>query len=258
MGAALGAEIRGLDLSADPVSKDDATALIDALHDHLVVVIRGPILTPDDLLRCGELKVHPVFPHLEGYPPIVVIENHGKQYAVNEHWHSDVMFSPTPPAYTLLHALEVPAVGGATQFSNQYLAYDGLSNALKSTIAELNGIKTGAGAARLAGNDAADAPEAIHPVVRTHPDTGRKSLFAYRAFTTQLDRCSEEDSRSILEALFAESCRYEYTWRHQWQNNDLVIWDNRCVLHYAIHDHGDRTRLLHRCTVTSKAHAEQD
>ena len=262
IGAALGAEIRGLDLSADPVSKDDATALIEALHDHQVVVIRGSILTPDDLIRCdellGELKVHPVFPHLEGYPPIVVIEYHGKQYAVNEHWHSDVMFSPTPPAYTLLHALEVPAVGGDTQFSNQYLAYDGLSDALKSIIAELNGINTGAGAARLAGKNAADAPEAFHPFVRAHPDTGRKSLFACRAFTAQLDGYSEEDSRSILETLFAESCRYEYTWRHQWQNNDLVIWDNRCVMHYAIHDHGDKTRLLHRCTVASNAHAEQD
>ena len=89
-------------------------------------------------------------------------------------------------------------------------------------------------------------------------DTGRKSLFAYRAFTTQSDGCGEEDSRHILEALFPESCRYEYTWRHQWQNNDLVIWDNRCVLHYAIHDHGDKTRLLHRSTVGSNAHAEQD
>ncbi|MEM7362631.1 MAG: TauD/TfdA family dioxygenase [Pseudomonadota bacterium] len=136
LGAALGAEIRGLDLSAAPASNDDATALIDALHDHQVVVIRGSPLTPDDLLRCGELlgelTVHPVFPHLEGYPPIVVIENHGKQYAVNEHWHSDVMFSPKPPAYTLLHALDVPAVGGDTQFANQYLAYEGLSDEIKN------------------------------------------------------------------------------------------------------------------------------
>ena len=114
LGAALGAEIRNIDLT-QPVSSDDATALRQALLDHQVIVIRGTPLQPDDLVRCGslfgELTVHPVFPHLEGYPPIVVIQNYGKKYSVNEHWHSDVMFIETPPSATLLHALDVPEVG---------------------------------------------------------------------------------------------------------------------------------------------------
>ena len=146
LGAALGAEIRNIDLT-QPVSSDDATALRQALLDHQVIVIRGTPLQPDDLVRCGslfgELTVHPVFPHLEGYPPIVVIQNYGKKYSVNEHWHSDVMFIEMPPSATLLHALDVPEVGGDTQFANQYLAYEGLSNSMKEKIESLRGINTG-------------------------------------------------------------------------------------------------------------------
>ena len=202
-----GAEVLGLDLLRT-LSSGDASALRQAALDHQVIVIRGTPLQPDVLVRrgtlFGELTVHPVFPHLEGYPPIAVIQNYGKKYSANEHWHSDVMLVETPASATLLHALDVPEVGGDTQFANQYLAYEGLSNDMKEKIEDLRGINTGAGTARLAGKDASEAPQAVHPIVKIHPETGRKALFACRAFTTGLEGFSTEESKPTREAIFKE------------------------------------------------------
>ncbi len=252
LGAALGAEISGLDLR-EALIDTDIEAIRQALLDHLVLVFRDQQLTPDDQIRfgghLGTLTEHPVFPHLPGYPPIVEIRNHGKARSVNEHWHTDVSFAPEPPSITMLYALEMPDVGGDTQFANQYLAWEHLSGAMQELLSGLKAVHTGAGTARLAGKNASEAPSSVHPVVRTHPETGRRALYVCRAFSQSFAGMTRPESAPLLEWLFGETCRPEYTWRHQWRAKDLVVWDNRCTLHYAIHDHGDAPRLLHRCTV---------
>lgn len=252
LGASLGAEISGLDLRSQ-LEPDVFTQLKQALLDNLVLVFRNQQLTPEQTVsfanQFGILTEHPVFPHLENYPPIIVIQNYGKQYSVNEHWHSDVTFAAQPPGETTLYALQMPEFGGDTQFSNQYLAYERLSDGMKIMLEGLNAHHTGAGTAKLAGKDISNAPSAIHPVIRTHPGTGKKALFVCRAFTDRFENMTIDESRPLLEWLFNHSAKYEYTMRHHWQVGDFVIWDNRCTLHYAIHDHGDAPRLLHRCTI---------
>jgi len=255
LGAALGAEIRGIDL-ARPLSDENVQLIQEAFLAHQVIVFRDQELKPDDLVafgnHMGELTEHPQFPHLDGYPPIVVIKNYGKDYSLNEHWHSDVMFAQQPPSATLLYALEMPSVGGDTQFANQYLAYERLSKGMQALLEGIRALNSGAGTAKLAGKSGVSVPESFHPIIRTHPDTGRKALFACRAFTRQLEGMSELESAPLLGMLFQHSAKYEFTWRHQWRPGDLVMWDNRCVLHYAIHDHEDAPRLLHRCTLAGE------
>jgi taurine dioxygenase len=256
LGAALGAEVSGVDLTSE-LTDTDIAGIRQALLDHLVIVIRDQKLTPGDLVRfgghLGTLTEHPVFPHLAGYPPIVEIRNYGKAHSVNEHWHTDVSFAAEPPSLTMLYAVQMPEVGGDTQFANQYLPFEHLSDAMQEMLCRLQAVHTGAGTARLAGKDASEAPSSVHPVVRTHPETGGRALYVCRAFCQSLAGMTTRESAPLLEWLFDESSRYEYTWRHQWRTHDLVIWDNRCTLHYAIHDHGDAPRLLHRCTVAGDA-----
>lgn len=256
LGASLGAEIVDFNLN-EPLQSGDVATIQQALRDHLVLVFRNQQLSPESYIefgrQFGELIEHPVFPHLEGYPPIIEIKNFGKQFSVNEHWHSDVTFSPQPSGETMLYALDIPETGGDTQFSNQYLAYDALSDGMKDMLGRMRAVHTGAGAAKLAGKDASEAPTAVHPVIRTHPVTGKKALFVCRAFTEKFEGMTWEESQPLLNWLFDHSARYEFTWRHQWQPGDVAIWDNRCTLHYAIHDHGDENRLLHRCTTAGEA-----
>jgi len=255
LGASLGAQIDDLDLR-QPLSGDQVETVKDALLEHLLLIIPKQQLQPqqfvDFVAHFGTPTEHPVFPHIDNYPAIIAIENHGKQYTVNEHWHSDVMFSQQPPGETVLYGLDIPAIGGDTQFSNQYLAYDALSDGMKEMLGSLRAHHGGAGTAKLAGKSADKVPSSLHPVVRTHPKTGRKALYVCRAFTERFENMSIDESRPLLQWLFQHSARYDFTLRHRWQPGDVVIWDNRCTLHYAIHDHGDAPRLLHRCTVAGE------
>jgi taurine dioxygenase len=252
LGASLGAEIVGVDLRQELDAKTIA-GIRQALLAHHVIVFRDQQLTPEDQIRfgatLGTLTEHPVFPHLDGYPPLIEIRNYGKKYSVNEHWHTDVSFTERPPAFTVLYALEMPEMGGDTQFANQCLAYENLSPAMQALLVGLRATHTGAGTAKLAGKDGSAAPSAVHPVVRGHPETGRKALYVCRAFTEGIEGLRRDEAAPLLNWLFEESTKYEYTFRHQWRPGDLVVWDNRSTLHYAIHDHADAPRLLHRATV---------
>lgn len=245
----LGARIEGLDLT----HFDDGmrNALLKALHEHLVVVIPGPILEPAALLRVargfGEPQVHPVVPHVDGHPGVIEIRNFGKRVTLNEHWHSDVTFEAKPPKLTLLQAQVVPESGGDTQFANQVQAFEELSETMQTMLGGLRAIHSGAALARVMGRDAPD--EVSHPVVRTHPDTGRRALYVCRAFTRRFEGMTAEESRPLLEFLYDWGTRPQLTARVHWSPGDLVIWDNRCVQHYAIHDHGDAERVLLRVTV---------
>jgi taurine dioxygenase len=247
----IGAEVTGIDVR----KMSDATfeEVRQAFVDHRLLVIKDQDLTPDELMgfgeRWGQLLVHPLTPHIEGHPPVQAIENTGKKATLNEHWHTDMSFEARPPKMTMLHAKEVPALGGDTAFADQHAAYDSLSDGLRKVLDGLNAVHASSDFARIVGKDPKAAPRAVHPVVRTHPDTGRKALYLCRAFTERFEDMTRSESRGLLEFLFERSVRPDFTWRQRWSAGDLVLWDNRSLLHYAIHDHGDQPRLLHRITV---------
>ena len=246
---ALGAEVIDLDVTASAAA-ETVTSLI---AEHQVVAVRNQQLTPDELVmfarRLGDPAVHPLVPHLDGHPEIQEIRNSGKRVTLNEHWHTDVSFEERPPKYTMLFAREVPDIGGDTQFADQYAAYDSLSPGLRDTLDGLRAEHRGEGLALAMGRDPSDAPSAMHPIARTHPETGRRALYVCRAFTRRVEGWTAGESAGLLQFLYERSSRPDFTYRHRWQTGDLVLWDNRCVLHYAIHDHGDDERLLHRITV---------
>ncbi len=250
----IGAAVTGIDVR----SLDDKgfAAVREAFRQHRLLVIKDQQLTPDDLMawgqRWGELHVHPLTPHIEGYPPVQAIENKGKKTTLNEHWHTDMSFEPRPPMITMLHALEVPELGGDTAFADQHQAFESLSPGLRTMLDGVRAVHASEGLARIMGKDPRKAPRAVHPVFRTHPDTGRKALYVCRAFTQHFEDMTREESRGLLDFLFDRSVRPDFTHRHKWERGDLVLWDNRSLLHYAIHDHGDEARLLHRVTVVGE------
>jgi taurine dioxygenase len=162
-------------------------------------------------------------------------------------------YDPAPPKLTMLYALEAPAIGGETAFANQVLAYKELSVGMKALVDSLIAKHSARDLARLYGQDPDQASEADHPVVRTHDESGERALYVCRAFTRQFRDWSRQESKVLLDYLYEHCVRPEYQARHQWQAGDLVMWDNRCLLHYAVHDHGDNHRLIHRLQVRGVA-----
>lgn len=246
---ALGAVITGVDLSR---GVDDRTfdAINSAFLDHMVICIRGQsAMTPDDQLafaaRWGEISIHPYVPSIEGYPGIMRIYDPNP---VTVTWHADTTHMARPPALTHLLARVLPPYGGDTMFSNAALAYEGLSDGLRATIDHMRAVHQGTELAATAGLDR-DAVTTTHPVVRTHPETGRRALFVNGNYTSRFDGWTEDESRPLLEYLYAQVARHEYTYRHRWQVGDLIIWDNRCTQHAVVGDTGGAERTLHRVTI---------
>jgi taurine dioxygenase len=254
MAAPLGAIVEDLDVRTVDVST--ATKLNELFCQHHVLVFPNQQLTPDDQVafaqHWGELVPFP-YGSLPGHPNIIELRNKGKQRDVNQHWHSDMTYDPAPPKLTMLYALEAPALGGETAFANQIEAYEDLSDGMKTLVDTLVAKHSAKDLARLYGQDPEQASEAEHPVVRTHDESGAKALYVCRAFTRQFRHWSRQESKVLLEYLYEHSIRPEYQARHQWQPGDLVMWDNRCLLHYAVHDHGDEPRLIHRLQVRGQA-----
>ncbi len=248
--APLGAVVRGVDVRA--VTGDELAQLNALFLAHHVLVFPGQNLTPRDQVafasRWGELLPFP-YMALDGYPNLIELRNRGKARDVNQHWHTDMSYDPRPPKLTMLYALEAPGIGGETAFANQTLAYQELSVGLKRLIDDLHAHHSAKGLARLYGEDEAKASEALHPVARAHDETGEKALYVCRAFTRRFEEWTREESRPLLEYLFEHAIRPEYQGRHQWRKGDLVMWDNRCLLHFAVHNHGDDERVMHRCQV---------
>ena len=248
--APLGAIVHGLD-----VRKIDASTwqeLNQLFCQHHVLVFPGQQLSPEEQMafagRWGQLVCHP-YAGMKEHPEVIELKNTGKKKDVNQHWHSDMTYNPEPPKLTMLYAREAPPIGGDTAFANQELAYEELSSGLKAVIDDLRAEHSGVSLAGIYNADAAEAPHAVHPVVRTHDETGRKSLYVCRAFTDKFVGWTRRESRALLEFLFEQSVRPEYQARHRWRPGDVVMWDNRCLLHYAVHDHGDDPRLIHRVQV---------
>ena len=264
---AVGAEIEGVNLAGNL----DAGLIADiraAWLEHQVVVIRGQDLTPAQQLAfataIGEPDIYPFLTGLDGYPMITeVLKKEDEKVNFGGVWHSDTTYQPCPPMATLLYAKTLPPTGGDTLFASQYHAYEALSDALKAVLDGLYAVNASGKkrvastrSERLKDSSSGVDPEAwqgIHPVVRTHPETGRKALFVNVAHTVAFDGWSEEESRGLLEYLFAHQIAPEFQCRLKWQPGDVAFWDNRCVQHYPLNDYHGHRRLLHRITLKGDA-----
>ena len=256
MAAPLGAVVEGIDVRE--VSAAGWRELNALFCEHHVLAFPGQDLSPTEQMafarRWGELVRHP-YAGLKEHPEIIRLGNPGKRRDVNQHWHSDMTYNAEPPKLTMLYALEAPELGGDTAFANQILAYEALSDGLRATVDGLRAVHSAEGLAAVYGESPAEAPRAEHPVVRTHDETGERALYVCRAFTQRFVDWSREESQALLEYLFHHSTRPEFQARHRWRPGDLVMWDNRCLLHFAVHDHGDEPRVIHRLQVEGPAPA---
>ena len=260
---AVGAEIAGVDISQ---TLDDQTVaeIRAALLEHLVVFFRGQILTPESLLafarRFGTLSRYPFVKGMDDYPDVVeVVKREDEIHNFGGIWHSDTTYLDCPPLGSVLYAVEIPPVGGDTLFANMYLAYETLSDGMKEFLDGLKAVnsaqKADAAVGRLKraserpGGEDPSAVEAVHPIVRTHPETGRKALFVNRGHTVKIDGFTEEESRPILEYLYAHQTRPEFTCRFRWTPGAVAFWDNRPAQHNAINDYQGHRRVMHRVTL---------
>ncbi len=248
--APLGAVVTGVDVRN--LDEPTLAELQAAFATHHVLAFRDQSLTPAEqkafASRWGPLQQHPYNGTAE-HPEVMRLENRGKAVDPNEHWHSDMSYAPVPPKLTMLYALEAPELGGETAFANQHLAFRELSQPLQDLLRAMAAVHSAEGLARLYRRDPADAPRAVHPVVRTHEERGDEALYVCRAFTNRFEGWRRSESRGLLEFLFEHSARPDFQARHRWRAGDLVMWDNRSVLHYAVHDHGDDPRTIHRVQV---------
>ena len=261
LGPALGAEVAGAGLAR--LSSGEFARIRRAFLDHLVLVFRGQKITPLQQVafteRFGTVEPHPLGsrPGHEEHPAVLVLDNRrGKPGARNDFWHSDITFGEEPPLCSVLHAVTVTPGRGDTLFCNMYAAYENLPAGLKSAISGLRAVHTslplvernkGAGSDALPIREA--PPPVEHPVVRTHPETGRKAIFVNPYFTSHIAGVSAERSRQLLDALHTEATKSENIYRHRWQPGDLVMWDNRSTMHYGVYDYDDSMpRLMHRTT----------
>jgi alpha-ketoglutarate-dependent taurine dioxygenase len=259
LAGALGAIAHGVELA----DLDDAgfAALHAAWLRHQVLFLRDQGLSPEQHKefgrRFGTLQVHP-FLHSrggDGHPEIVVLESDEKRPYVAAGWHTDVTFSETPPLASILRAVEVPAFGGDTMWSSCTAAYDALSDTMKRLLDGLSAVhdtaKTFSRGAYPSEKhpDAAKTPRAVHPVVRTHPETGRKALFVNPAFTSHIKGMRPNESAALLGFLYEHMVLPEFTCRFHWEKNSVAIWDNRCTQHRVIADNVTAFRRMERVTV---------
>jgi taurine dioxygenase len=263
VGAACGAEVEGVDLSR-PLGEADFAAIHDAFVEHQVIVFRDQDITIEDQKafgrRFGELTVHPFAPSEDDAPDVIVFDNDADNPPWGtDVWHSDETFRATPPLGTMLRALIVPEWGGDTVFASMAAAYEGLSDRMQQFISGLEAIHDFKPFRQLFGDDPAQReklrtyedryPPAVHPVVRTHPVSGRSVIFVNPQFTVAIKGMDEAESRAVLDLLFHQAEIPEYQYRHRWAPNTLVFWDNRAVQHYAIHDYYPQRRKLERITI---------
>jgi taurine dioxygenase len=263
LAGSIGAEIGGVDLAN--IDDDTVTAIRQAWLEHLVVFFRGQALDPNDFLafarRIGEPGRYPFVPGIEGCPEIIAVTKLPHEHVnFGGIWHSDTAYLDEPPMATMLLAREVPPVGGDTLFANMYAAFESLSPAMRSMLEPLHAVNSSAMAdvsktredrmRDLGPTDDVPLYEAVHPVVRTHPETGRKSLYVNVAHTARFAGMTEEESRPLLQFLFQHQVRPELTCRLRWEVGTLVLWDNRCVQHNPVNDYHGHKRVMHRITLS--------
>ena len=258
---ALGAEIGGVDI-AQSLPAAVVSEIRQAWLDHLVIFVPGQKLSPQTQLDFARRFGEPMeYPQLKGLPecplitPVIKLEHERVNFGGV--WHSDTTYLERPPMASMLYALETPPHGGDTLFANQYLAYESLSDRLKHVLAGLVGINSSTKAEvtrsredrlRAAGVET-KALTGEHPVVRTHPETGRKALYVNAGHTTHFKGLTVEESAPLLDFLFRHQVKAEFTCRYRWEPGSLAFWDNRCTQHYPINDYHGFRRIMHRVTL---------
>lgn len=262
LNGSLGVQINDIDLS-NPVAQDTAKEIKQAFNDHAVLVFRGQHLdaaaqsTFTEIF--GKVEPHPLRTRrtVDGFPGVLILENQpDKPGARNDYWHSDISHAERPPLSSVLHARVVPKGKGDTMICNMYRAWDELSPGMQRMLDGMRAWHSGAATQQrnnLEHNDgheikAVPKPR-LHPVVRTNPDNGRKALFVNPHFTTHFEDMTEAESKPLLDYLVAHSTQPEAIYRHQWQEGDVLMWDNRATMHYAVRDYTPQDkRLMYRTT----------
>lgn len=260
---ALGAEIQGVDLAAG-LTESLAARIRQVFLEHQVVFFRDQQLTSEQFLAfakaMGQPVEYPFVKGLEGYPVIIEVKKlEHERTNFGGIWHSDTTYLEQPPMGSMLLAREVPPYGGDTLFASQYAAYEALSEGMRKLLDPLQAISSSAKADvsktredRIASDGRADARKdyvATHPVVRTHPETGRKALYVNVAHTLRFEGMTEEESAPLLQYLHQHQVRPEFTCRFTWKPGSLAFWDNRCVQHNPVNDYHGHRRLMHRITL---------
>ncbi len=272
MTGALGAELHGADLS-QPLDEDGREQVVAALAEHLVVAFRGQkSLDAEQLerfaLQFGDFGETPFLTPLEDHPNVVAVVREAEERGAlfGGAWHSDWSFQERPPSYTILYGKEVPRHGGDTVFTNQYLAYETLSPGMQRLLDGVEGLHSArrsyapsgtfgqpdsGRSMEIRGSEDAEA-EQRHPLVRTHPITGRKALFVNEVYTVGLADMTAEESAPILDYLFRHARQISFTCRVRWQPGTLLMWDNRCTQHHAIDDYSGQRREMNRMTLAGE------
>ncbi|WP_313955589.1 taurine dioxygenase [Paraburkholderia sp. BCC1886] len=261
---ALGALVQGIDLS-QPVSADALEELRAALVRYQVLFFRQQSITPrqhrDFAARFGELHTHPIYPQHPEASEILVLDTESVDLKDNAIWHTDVTFSATPPLGAVLVARQLPQSGGDTLWASSFAAYDALSDRLKVLLEGLTATHdfTKSFPLKRFGLTAADTqrwnetrlknPPLSHPVLRTHPESGRKGLFVNEGFTTEINELPEQEGKALLDFLFAHQARPDFGVRWRWASGDIAFWDNRSTSHYAVDDYRPARRIMHRATI---------
>ncbi|HEK1010280.1 TPA: TauD/TfdA family dioxygenase [Pseudomonas putida] len=271
---AVGAEITGLDL-AKPVNAEDFLRIHRAHLDHHVLVFRDQRISPEQQInfsrRFGELQIHVLKQFLlAGHPEILIVSNiieNGQNVGLGDagkFWHSDLSYKPLPSLGSMLHAQELPSEGGDTLFADMHKAWDAVPDALRKVVEGRSAAHSytaryaetkfeGSWRPTLTAEQLAQVQEVIHPVVRTHPENGRKALFVSEGFTTRIVGLPDDESRDVLQQLYALSVLDQNIYRHQWRPHDLVFWDNRSLIHLATGCPAHLRRKLFRTTIQGDA-----
>jgi taurine dioxygenase len=263
---ALGAEIEGVDL-AQPLSNSEFDQIHRTFLESGILLFRKQKITREQHIafsrRFGELDRHDNLPRDRhpDYPELLMVTNvpekDGSQSAskyTGQQWHSDMSFTQVPSLGSLLRGITIPSVGGDTMFTNMYRAYDELSDGMKKMIADLHGVHTGSRKVLDPNSDREKEQKKINPpiaqpLVRVHPETGRKALYIGEKVSC-LDGMTVEESKPLIDYLVKHATRPQYVYRHQWQTDDIILWDNRCTMHIALGDYPEgETRHLERTTV---------
>lgn len=268
LSVALGAMISGIDIS-QPLAPEDRDTIEQALLEYQVLFFRDQPIEPAQQARFaayfGDLHIHPIYSNVPEQPEVLVLDTAVTDVRDNAVWHTDVTFLPTPAMGAVLSAKLLPAFGGDTLWASGIAAYEALSAPLKSLLAGLTATHdfTRSFPLERFGNTAEDRlrweearrknPPLSHPVIRTHPVSGRRALFVNEGFTTRINELSETESEAILKLLFAHATRPEFTVRWRWQANDVAFWDNRVTQHFAVDDYRPNRRVMHRATVLGDA-----
>ncbi len=268
LSAALGAQIDGVALNR-PLSIEHRDAIQQALLKYQVLFFRNQPLNPlqqaSFAAHFGDLHIHPIYPNVPEQPEVLILDTAVTDVRDNAVWHTDVTFLPTPALGAVLSAKQLPAFGGDTLWASGIAAFEALSAPLRQLLDGLtathNFIKSFP--VERFGNTPEDLarweetrrknPPLSHPVVRTHPVSGRKALFVNEGFTTRINELEEAESEAILKLLFAHATRPEFTIRWRWQEHDVAFWDNRVTQHYAVDDYRPNRRVMHRATILGDA-----